>query len=273
MGTHTFCGTSDYISPEMIKGKGYTLAIDWWCLGVLTFELLSGSPPFESVSPMQTYKRVMKGIGDVQFPAKCQGVVSTLIKSLLQAAPSDRLPMRPGGIKNITGHQWYKTFEWEAFRQQQLPPPYVPGGHQAGDETTDENFNTFQEKAQEEASYTDDHTGWDTRLATIAFTGFDEGKFDEVEEEDDAKQRPRRYSTSSANGVLNFLRRGSKSSNLGGSDVDSESTPTSSPTRSLFKRCSKTPTNEGTETAKPMTTIAEKPQTLKQAQEGKVLDT
>jgi len=150
--THTFCGTSDYIAPEMIKGVGYTQAVDWWCLGILAFELLSGSPPFESVSPMQTYKRVMKGIGDVQFPAKCQGVVSTLIKSLLQAAPSDRLPMRPGGIKNITSHQWYKTFEWEAFRQQQLKPPYVPGEHHAGDETTDDTFNTFQEKTQADES-------------------------------------------------------------------------------------------------------------------------
>jgi serine/threonine protein kinase len=172
--THTFCGTSDYIAPEMIKGRGYTGAVDWWCLGILTFELLSGSPPFEAANPMITYKRVMKGINAIPFPPKCQGTVGSLIKALLQMEASDRLPMRPGGVKNLREHDWFSKMDWQKFRELKCQAPYIPVG-----EMTAESFNTFTEADPvgakvEEVEYADDGSGWDTRLATNAFTGFDE---------------------------------------------------------------------------------------------------
>merc|ERR1712113_725051 len=69
--TYTTCGTPDYFAPELIASTGYTNAVDWWTLGVLTFELMSGHPPFESAYPMQIYSKVMKGINKVPFPVKC----------------------------------------------------------------------------------------------------------------------------------------------------------------------------------------------------------
>merc|ERR1712110_1208166 len=100
--TFTTCGTPDYFAPELISSAGHTSAVDWWTLGVLTFELMSGHPPFESAYPMQIYSKVMKGINKVPFPPKCQGAVGDLIKALLKKEPSERLPMRPGGVKNLT---------------------------------------------------------------------------------------------------------------------------------------------------------------------------
>merc|ERR1719215_2335758 len=99
--TFTTCGTPDYFAPELIASKGHTHAVDWWTLGVLTFELMSGHPPFESAYPMQIYSKVMKGISKVVFPPKCNGPVGDLIRALLKREPSERLPVRPGGTKNL----------------------------------------------------------------------------------------------------------------------------------------------------------------------------
>merc|ERR1740139_1619584 len=80
--TYTTCGTPDYFAPEIIASTGHTVAVDWWMLGVLAFELMSGHPPFESAYHMQIYSKVMKGINKVPFPPKCQGPVGDLIKVL-----------------------------------------------------------------------------------------------------------------------------------------------------------------------------------------------
>merc|ERR1719190_224688 len=110
--TYTTCGTPDYFAPELIASTGHTNALDWWTLGILIFEMMSGHPPFESAYPMQIYSKVMKGIMKVPFPPKCQGPVGDLIKGLLKKEPSERLPMRSGGVKNLRDHDWFKAFDW-----------------------------------------------------------------------------------------------------------------------------------------------------------------
>merc|ERR1712166_1337057 len=99
--TYTTCGTPDYFAPELIASSGHTNAVDWWTLGILIFELMSGHPPFESAYPMQIYSKVMKGIGKVVFPPKCNGPVGDLIRDLLKREPSERTAMRPGGVQNL----------------------------------------------------------------------------------------------------------------------------------------------------------------------------
>merc|ERR1712176_1137562 len=108
--TYTTCGTPDYFAPELISSSGHTNAVDWWTLGILLFELMSGHPPFESAYPMQIYAKVMKGINKVPFPVKCQGTVGELIKALLKFEPSERLPARPGGVQNLKDSKFYSGF-------------------------------------------------------------------------------------------------------------------------------------------------------------------
>merc|ERR1719327_1965474 len=60
--TYTTCGTPDYFAPEVISTTGHNRAVDWWALGILIFELMTGHPPFEANDPMQTYMKVMQGI-------------------------------------------------------------------------------------------------------------------------------------------------------------------------------------------------------------------
>merc|ERR1719277_1299237 len=161
--TYTTCGTPDYFAPEIIASTGHTVAVDWWTLGVLLFELLSGHPPFESAYPMQIYSKVMKGINKVPFPAKCQGAPETLIKGLLHREPSERLPMKLNGTKNLKECKWYQGFDWAAMATLELDPPYKPT---VKSKTDIANFSARKEDMPRHVDYKDDGSGWDKDFAS-----------------------------------------------------------------------------------------------------------
>ncbi|CAK0893332.1 unnamed protein product, partial [Prorocentrum cordatum] len=161
--TYTTCGTPDYFAPELIASSGHTNALDWWTLGILIFEMMSGHPPFESAYPMQIYSKVIKGINKVPMPQKCQGSVAELIKALLKNDPSERLPMLAGGIKNVKNHSWFENFDWEAMENCSLEPPYKPVVKSKKDLA---NFSARKEDMPTQLHYTDDGSGWDKGFAT-----------------------------------------------------------------------------------------------------------
>jgi len=161
--TYTTCGTPDYFAPELIASTGHTNAVDWWTLGILVFELMSGHPPFESAYPMQIYSKVMKGISKVPFPPKCQGNAGELIKSLLKKEPSERLPMRPGGVKNLKEHAWFSGFEWDQCKAGTADPPYKPVVKSKKDIA---NFSARKEDMPRQLEYHDDGSGWDKDFAS-----------------------------------------------------------------------------------------------------------
>lgn len=161
--TFTSCGTPDYFAPELIASTGHTNAVDWWTLGILVFELTCGHPPFESAYPMQIYAKVTKGISKVPFPSTCNGPCKSLIEGLLQQEPSQRLPMRPGGIKNLMNHKWFSDMDWEAMKELKLPTPYKPVVKNKRDLA---NFSARKEDAPRQLEYIDPGTGWDKHFAT-----------------------------------------------------------------------------------------------------------
>jgi len=124
--TFTSCGVPDYMAPEVVTGVGHTRAVDWWSLGCLLFELMTGNPPFQSNHPMQIYAKVRRGVGSVRFPETCQGDIKSLIQVLLAPLAIDRLGMGQGGVLDIMKHPWFTGFDWDAMRAQTMPPPYVP---------------------------------------------------------------------------------------------------------------------------------------------------
>jgi len=161
--TYTTCGTPDYFAPELIASTGHTIAVDWWTLGILVFELMSGHPPFESAYPMQIYSKVMKGISKVPFPPKCQGPVGELVKALLKKEPSERLPMQPDGKNKTRSHKWYAGHDWEKHASQELEAPYKPVVKSKKDIA---NFSARKEDMPRQIEYKDDSTGWDKDFAT-----------------------------------------------------------------------------------------------------------
>jgi len=161
--TYTTCGTPDYFAPELISASGHTVAIDWWTVGVFLFELMAGHPPFESPTPVETYSKVMKGIGKMKMPPKCQGAIGDLIKGLLKKEPSERLPMRPGGLQNVKDHKWYMLFNWEGMESQKLEAPYRPVVKSKRDMS---NFTARKDDMPQQLEYVEDDSGWDKDFAT-----------------------------------------------------------------------------------------------------------
>jgi len=161
--TYTTCGTPDYFAPEMIASQGHTCAVDWWALGVLTFELMAGHPPFESAAPMQIYSRVTKGIGKIPFPSKLVGPGEDLIKQICRKEPASRLPLKKGGADNIKQHEWYKGFKWDKLADGSMEVPYPPKVKSKKDIG---NFSCRKEDMPPQVKHKDDGTGWDNGFAT-----------------------------------------------------------------------------------------------------------
>lgn len=95
----TFCGTMDYLAPEMVDGKEHDKYIDNWGLGVLLYEFLTGSPPFEAETYSATYRRI-RNI-DLRFPRGLPEGAQDLIRKLLVFEPHKRLP-----LSEIPKHYW-----------------------------------------------------------------------------------------------------------------------------------------------------------------------
>ncbi|CAG0888253.1 unnamed protein product [Darwinula stevensoni] len=95
----TFCGTLDYLPPEMVEGKPHDKTVDIWCLGVLCYELLSGKPPFESTNADMTQKRIISL--QFKYPTYFSPPVKDLISKLLRRKPEERLP-----LKEVLIHSW-----------------------------------------------------------------------------------------------------------------------------------------------------------------------
>lgn len=126
--TYTICGTPDYMAPEMIRDQqGTSIAADYWALGVLVFEMLSGTTPFNTNgenNPNRTYNRILAG--RFRVPDHFSPQASDLIYKLLTFTPEMRLGSGEGGIREIKQHVWFTGMDWEALEKKRLRAPIRP---------------------------------------------------------------------------------------------------------------------------------------------------
>lgn len=137
----TFCGTNEYLAPEIVKADSYGTAIDWWTLGILMYEMLYGKTPFFCTNKAQMFKRITHS--DVPFPAGSDPTAEELIVGLLEKDPSKRF-----GLAQIKASNFMSGIDFDLVLERKIAPKYIPPKKDIFDpanfERTDEQFGESQ---------------------------------------------------------------------------------------------------------------------------------
>ena len=123
----TICGTLQYIAPEIISGEGYNESVDWWSLGIIMYEMLTGKLPFkfnfdnqEEQNDLNIYDKKIK------FPSWIEENAKDLINKLLNKNPEKRIGSGKEGAENIKKHPFFSDIDWNKALNKELRPPFIP---------------------------------------------------------------------------------------------------------------------------------------------------
>ena len=147
----TLCGTPQYIAPEVIYKKGYDKGIDWWSLGCLLFEFLTGSLPFYIPRGGKISHKTFEV--PIKFPKSMTKDEIDLISKLLAVNPKQRLGHGSNDADDIKAHPYFKDVDWNKYLNKEITPPFIPKLKNETDLKyfdkmfTDESVNTNKQMA------------------------------------------------------------------------------------------------------------------------------
>uniref|UniRef100_A0A4W6BRM9 protein kinase C n=1 Tax=Lates calcarifer TaxID=8187 RepID=A0A4W6BRM9_LATCA len=172
--TSTFCGTPNYIAPEILRGEDYGFSVDWWALGVLMFEMMAGRSPFDIITDnpdMNTEEYLFQVILEkpIRIPRSLSVKAASVLKGFLNKDPKERLGCQvQTGFTDIKSHTFFRSIDWDQLEKKEVTPPFKP---QISDDYGLENFDT--QFTNEPVQLTPDDEDVIKRIDQSEFEGFE----------------------------------------------------------------------------------------------------
>lgn len=121
--TTTFCGTPEYLAPEVLRKQPYDNTVDWWCLGSVLYEMLFGLPPFYSRDTHEMYDNILHK--DLVMRPGASTAAWSILQALLEKDHTRRLGYRNDFIE-VKGHDFFSSINWDDLEQKKITPTFNP---------------------------------------------------------------------------------------------------------------------------------------------------
>ena len=122
--TRSMAGTPEYLSPELLDRLPHGKPVDWYTLGALCYEMLTGLPPFYTKDREKLFERIRKA--ELPYPAYLSPEARSLLERLLQRDPNFRLGSGPGDAEEVKQHPFFAGTDWQAVYEKRYVPPFKP---------------------------------------------------------------------------------------------------------------------------------------------------